>query len=312
MKGIFPVSLACVLFLFQGSPVLAGRVVPITPDPVYAAFPAYRIDGHMEKISIIGSGPGSEELQSGLTKLFMERTEIRVVEPGNLQSVLAGKVIEYHTGIAPADAQALSRMFQIDHLLLFDVEMAPYSAYRFGGRDYALISLKIVNTMDGEVLFQASRNIGMRIDDPRKYGYTGNNEMDVPGLRYAAFASLAYELRYALGDVALGCSLGPGSNVVGQILVGSVGDRAGIQKGDAIVGINDTKISTEQDIVVLFNKKIIKQGDEITIKIEREGKVSERHVKFPIIPPRPGKKWDKEKGEGVEESPEEEPKTTNF
>ena len=138
MKGLLLVSIGCVLFLFQGSPALARREVPVTPDPVYAAFPAYRIDDRMQRISIIGSGTGSEELRSALTKFLTERTEIKVVEPGNLQSVLAGKVIEYHTGIAPSDAQVLSRMFQIDHLLLFDVEMAPYSAYRFGGRDYAL------------------------------------------------------------------------------------------------------------------------------------------------------------------------------
>ena len=108
-----------------------------------------------------------------------------MVEPANLQSVLAGKIIEYHTGIAPADAQALSRMFQIDHVLLFDVEMAPHSAYRFGGKYYAIVNLKIVNTLNGEILFQASRNVGITYDDPHKYGYTQINELDFPDLDVA-------------------------------------------------------------------------------------------------------------------------------
>ncbi len=272
-----------------GGPASNARRVPATFEPVYASLPSYRIDNQLERISIIGSGPDYEQMQSGLTKLFTERTEIKVVEPANLQSVLAGKVIEYRTGISPSDAQLLSRMFQIDHLLLFDIEMAPYSAYKFGGRDYAVVNLKIVNTVDGEILFQASRNVGALIDDPRKYGYVVNNEQDAPRLRYAAFASLAYELRYAINDVVIGWVLKPGTNVISEVLVGSVADNDGIQKDDAIVRVNGTKVSNESEMNAYIRANRMKQGDEVTFTIERQGKTLEKRVKYPVIPQRPEK-----------------------
>ncbi len=195
MLSLLSVFMVFGALLLKGSPVFARREVPMKVDPLTASFPSHRIDDQMRRISIIGSGPDCDEMQSAFTKYFLERTEIKVVEPANLQSVLAGKIIEYHTGIAPSDAQALSRMFQIDHVLLFDVEMAPHSAYRFGGRFYAVINLKIVNTLNGEILFQASRNVGITYDDPRKYGYTQINELNFPEpIDGGAFNSLAHEL----------------------------------------------------------------------------------------------------------------------
>ena len=297
MVGVLSVFMVFGALLFGGSPVFAGREVPTKFDPVTASFPSHRIDDQMGRISIIGNGPNCDQIQSILTKVFLEKTQVKVVEPANLQSVLAGKIIEYHTGIAPADAQALSRMFQIDHVLLFDVEMAPYSAYRFGGRYYAVINLKIVNTLNGEILFQASRNVGITCDDPRKYGYTQMLELNDPRPAHAAFNTLAHELRYALGDVSMGCVFKPGTNVITDLLIGSVADKAGIQKGDVLVSINDTTISSDQDVTALFNKKSIKQGDEVVVKVERGGKVLERTVKFPIIPFLHQKKWEQgEKG----------------
>ncbi len=68
----------------------------------------------------------------------------------------------------------------------------------------------------------------------------------------------------------------PGTNVITDLLIGSVADKAGIQKGDVLVGINDTKISSQQDVAALFNMKSIKQGDEVVVKVERGGKVPER------------------------------------
>jgi hypothetical protein len=295
-----------------GRPAYNTRQVAVTMDPLYTSLPAYRIDNQMRRISIVGSGPDYERIQSALTKLFTERTEVKVIEPANLQSVLAGKIIEYQTGISPADAQLLSRMFQIDHVLLFDVEIAPYSAYKLGGKNYAVINLKIVNTVNGEILFQASHGAQATVDDPHKYGYGYVNETDLPGVRNAALASLAYELRYALNDAMMGWVLNPGTNVVGDVLVGSVADKAGIQKGDAIVGINDTKISTDQDILALANRKALKQGEEATIKMERNGKMSKRRVVFPVIPVRPQTKWDKQTEEGTEESPGDKSKTLDF
>ncbi len=289
------------------------RVVPTTLDPVYAAFPTHRIDDRIHVISIVGSGPGYEEIASALTKFFVERTDIKVVEPGNLQSVLAGKIIEYRTGVATSDAQLLSRMLQIDHLVLFDVESAPWADYRFGGRNYALINLKIIDTKNGEVLFQTSRNIGARMEDPRKYGYTQINQSDAPReWRAAAYTSLIHEMRYALGDVSLGWVLKPSTNVVSTVLVGSLADRAGIRKGDTIVGINDTSISSDLDIVPLFAKGKREQGDEIVVKIERDGKVLEQRIRYPVVPFLPRRKWENEMGKGVGESPDQESKTLNF
>ncbi len=290
MLGLLSVFMVFGALLLKGSPVFAGREVPGEMDPLTASFPSYRIDDQMRRISIIGSGPYCDEIESAVTKYFLERTKTKVVEPANLQSVLAGKIIQYHTGVAPADAQALSRMLQIDHLLLFDIETAPHGAYRFGGRYYALMNLKIVNTLNGEVLFQTSRNVGVTYDDPRKYGYTQINVSDSRGLVRAAFFSLSHELGYVLGDVHMGLYFKRGTNVILDVLIGSGADKAGIQKGDVLVGVNDAKISTGEDLA--SSTSAVKQGDEVVVKVERDRKVLERRVKFPVVPFPPQRKLD--------------------
>jgi hypothetical protein len=313
MRFLTLVFVAAVVLFSQEPSAFARRQVPTTLEPLVAAAPSYRIDDQIRRISIVGSGPGSGEIESGLTRLFMDRTDITVIEPANLRSVMAGRAIEYRTGIAPEDAQTLSRMLQIDHIVLFDVEMAPHSAYKFGGRSYARISLKIVDTRNGEVLLQLMRNVGIHIEDPRKYGYTHNLERDAPELRNGAMRSLVYELRYALGDVAVGWHGKTGTNVLTYVLVGSAADTAGLQAGDIIVGINDAKVSSEREIAAFFGRGKNKQGDEIVVKIERDGKTMERRMKFPLIPFRSGKKGDKLRDQGpVEEPQKEAPKTAIF
>jgi hypothetical protein len=299
---VLALAFVCVVF---DPEVFAKGDVRVVYEPMVAHLPSCQIADRIQKISILGSGPGADQRESSLTKLFMDRTEIRVVEPANLRSAMTGKIIEYRTGIAPEDAQALSQLLQIDHLVLFDIETAPHSAYRFGGRFYARMSLKIVNTLSGEVVFQSSRNVGSAIDDPRKYGYAQASELDSSLLRNAIAFSLDYELRYALGDTMLGWITKSGTNIVGALLVGCVADRAGIRPGDAIVGLNDTKISSGQDIASFFPKGRFKQGDEVLVKVERDGKIMECRVKFPVIPFRKGTGVDRLGAQGPEQDPGE-------
>ena len=84
MVGVLSVFMVFGALLFEGSPVFARRDVPAKLDPATASFPSHRIDDQMRRISIIGNGPDSDEMESVLTKSFLERTEIKVVEPANL------------------------------------------------------------------------------------------------------------------------------------------------------------------------------------------------------------------------------------
>ena len=61
-------------------------------------------------------------------------------------------------------------------------------------------------------------------------------------------------------------------------------DNVGIQKGDAIVGINGTKVSNQSEIDVYSHAHRTSQGDEATIMVERQGKTLEKRVKYPVIP----------------------------
>jgi predicted metalloprotease with PDZ domain len=196
---------------------------------------------------------------------------------------------------------------------LFDVETAPHSAYRIGGRKYVVVNIKIVNTRNGEVLFQASSNFGVVYNDPRKYGYREISDGHAPTLTRGAYFVLSHQLAYAMGDVFAGLKFESGTNVVVETLAGSVSDGAGIKKGDKIIGINDKEVFAFRDFVALVDGKTIKQGDEVVVKIERDGKTMERRMKFPLIPFRSEKKGDKLRDQGpVEEPQKEAPKTAIF
>ena len=91
LKSLLLLVLACTPFLLPVSPVFAAQAVPTTLDTFHAVFPRYRIDNEMQRISIAGSGPGAAELESSLTKVFLERTDIKVVEPANVRSAMAGR-----------------------------------------------------------------------------------------------------------------------------------------------------------------------------------------------------------------------------
>jgi hypothetical protein len=267
-----------------------GREVRKTPPPeidrAFARYPAYRIDGKIQRICIIGNGDGKTEIASHLTTFFMDRTVVKVVEPGNLQAILGGKLIEYGTGLTHSESQALSQMLQIDTILLFEEKISPYRDYQYGGRASVTINLKLVNTLNGEVLYQTNSTMGALFQDPRRYGYSSMNELPTnafDALRRGSLWGLTMELSYAMGWASIGYLLkSEFETIVSNVAIDSVADRMGIKTGDKILEVNGIKIYRAADIVAMA--KQLTQGDEITIRYEREGKNFEAKSKVPVIP----------------------------
>ena len=253
-------------------------------DKVFATYPKYRIDDKMQKICIIGSGEGRSETTNLLTNFFMRETSVKIVEPGNLQAILGGKIIEYGTGLTHSESQALSQMLQIDHILLFEEKVSPHRDYEYGGRATVTINLKIVDTLNGEVIYQTVHSIGVNYKDPRKYGFTGVMEMPtyrVNDLRNGCFQSLSHELSYAMGRYFMGMLIKQTDDpIVQNTVVNSISDRAGIKIGDKIVEVNGKKIKHFSDIP----REETKQGDDVKLKVEREAKILEFDLKIPLIP----------------------------
>ena len=259
------------------------------PKKLYANYPKYRIDNKVNKIGILGKGPGQSEISSGLTQLIMKSTNIKVVEPGNLQSVLGGKIIEYGTGLTTTESQALSQMLQIDHVILFEDKISPHRDYIYGGRAYNQIYLKIINTLNGEIIFQTASGVGMIYKDPRPYGYSSIDELSTSSMnqiRYGNFNCIAFELMYILGSVKIGVTFTNdlNQNLVYAVMVNSPADKAGIKEGDRIIEINGINIKNSSDYYNYLEKKTPKQGDVLKFKIERGGILRIVEVKFPVIP----------------------------
>ena len=118
------------------------------PMPVrsMAIYPKFRIDNKIAKVSIIGTGTGQNEISTYLTKFITETTSIKVVEPGNLKSILGGRIIEYRTGLTGTESQIIAQMLQIDHIILFEEKISPHEDYKYGGPAYDQINLKIMNS----------------------------------------------------------------------------------------------------------------------------------------------------------------------
>jgi len=64
-------------------------------------------------------------------------------------------------------------------------------------------------------------------------------------------------------------------------MVDSISDRAGIKINDKIVELNGKKINRFSD---LPPREEAKQGDDIKVKLEREGIILEFNLKVPVIP----------------------------
>ena len=256
-------------------------------DKPFARYPSYRIDDKMQRISIIGSGTGNLEITSFLTKLFVEASNIKVIESGNLQAILGGKVIEYHTNLTESESQRLAQMLQIDHILLFNEKISPYKDYVYGGRCAVTIDLKIASILTGEVVYQSMQSFGGYYDI-KKAGADHMFELPtstIGTLRAFCLAYLSYELIYAIGGWEAGAVLVPNDTAIAYVLPNSLADRAGVQARDRVIEINGMKVHSETDLRAVA--KNIKQGDEIRAKIERGGKTLEFSSKIPQIPFKP-------------------------
>jgi hypothetical protein len=259
----------------------------IRPDPTYLTYPKYRIDHLIRKICIIGNGENKDAISSHLTQLSMKYTSspIKVVQPGNLESVLKGRIIEFETGLTRDESQALSQMLQIDHVFLFSEKISPRQDYIYGGRCYAQISLKIINTINGEIIFQTIKEWGVYYPDPRPT-FSSVSQQPSQNISRVCFHMIAGELMYAFGDTKTG--LEPKDTappfIVGKVWMNSPAQKAGIQKGDKIIGIDGITVSSFLDYDNFIENIQPKQGSTLKVQIERGGKVLEVDIRYPVIP----------------------------
>lgn len=259
---------------------------PNLDDHLYAVYPKYRIDNKIERIVIIGNEPS---LTSILTSEFMEWTDIKIVEPGNLQAILGGAIIEYGTGLTQAQSQALSQMLQVSHILLFDEKISPHRDYIYGGRAENKINLKILNTLTGEIIFQASSNFGALYTDPRKYGYGYLQELptsEANKFRIINAYIIGFKLGYALGLAPTGIipSNEEGKVSLFNVLVDSPAYRAGIKKGDNILEVNSIRVNNLPEYINVIKRLRPKQGDIMQFKIKRQEQIMNFKVELPVIP----------------------------
>lgn len=264
-------------------------------DLVYGTYPAYRIDKLLGKICIVGSGEGKDEISAFLTQRIMEWSpNIVIIEPGNLEAVLGGSVIEYGTGLGKDEAQALSQLLQVDHVLFFDEKDTPHEEYIYGGRQETQIRLKIVNTRSGQIVFQTVKRWGAYFPDPRPtFSHITAQSNQIP--RNFCISMLDFELAYVLGHVYAGLRWEPGSMVVSKVLSDSPADISGIKEGDRILSIAGIKIRGGSHVkAVLRNSK---QGDTQKVGLERNGKHIEVEINYPVISEHPSVEREKEKKE---------------
>jgi hypothetical protein len=281
------------MLMFLNSCATGGKEVrtpiPVEWDKSTVSYPKYRIDNKVQRLSIIGSGEGTNTTANYLTKMFMETTNVKVVEPGDFQAILGGKIIKYSTGLTAADSQALSQMLQIDHIVLFEEKLSPYRDYQYGGRKSLTINLKILNTLNGEVVYQATHSFGGNMPDPRIFGYPSINKMstfELELLHEACFVILSHELSYAMGNYILGWRYkNENGLIVDNILPNSVVDKAGIKTNDNILEYSGVKVQGVNDLL-----RRMKQGDDVRVKVIREGKILEFNLKIPAIPFMPEEK----------------------
>lgn len=268
----------------------------------FVVYPKYRIDNKIKRICIIGVGTVQSEITPLLTKLIMEQSDVKVIEPGNLQAILGGKIIEYGTGLTPNESQVIAQMFQVDHILIFEEKLSPHGNYRFGGRAYDQINLKIVNTKSGVIIFQSTKNLGVKFKDPRPYGYTHIDEVAEVDIRGLSLVSILAELSYSLGSFKIGIQPENNKNqlIVLGIIENSPADRGGIKIGDKIIEINQIKVNNDKEYGNCLESLKPKQGDVLKFKLERDGKILDVEVKIPVIPFSPSEPKKEEQKRGME------------
>jgi hypothetical protein len=277
----------------------------IKRDSLYASYPDYRIDSQIHKICIIDNGKeGAHEISAMLRIVFMEvmSPPITILTPGTLKLFLNGKLIDYEKGLTRAEAQAVSDLLQVDHILLFDEMRTAYEDYQFGGTFRVSIRLKIINASNGETIFQSSKTYGARYPDPRPnyHGWMPLSNKDINPLRTACMDMFEFELTYALGGVRAGWAvekdLEPSAPaVIGLIMKDSPAYRAGIRKGDVVVEVSGNSIQSFSDFNRVLTNSRFEQGNRIVVKVERNGELLDLELEYPYIPGLPPKEIEKDK-----------------
>ncbi|MBC8178647.1 MAG: PDZ domain-containing protein [Deltaproteobacteria bacterium] len=267
----------------------------IKRDTIHATYPKHRIDNLIKKICIIGTGEGVGHISSRLTELIMKSpSNIEVIESGNLDVVLGGRILEYKTGLTRDEALALSQLIQVDHVLYFDAKTTPYANYKYGGRLSVQIALKIVDTRNGNIIYQLTKVWAMTYPPADRFFWSPVPDADL----YHMLSNLvAFELCNALGMANLGVTFKRDATgaVVYGVFSGSPGERAGLREWDKLVELNGVTIHSYAD-VKNYRKigKRIKQGETVKAKIERDGEILEVELRFPFIRFAPEKKRYKE------------------
>lgn len=270
------------------------------PDTLFAVYPAYRIYPSPSRVCVFGTGEGKDDITSWLTKGLIElEPPIKVIEPGNLEAVFRGKILEHATGLSPEETQALSQMLQVDYILFFQETISPLEAYRYGGRFFDQVNLKIFNSINGEVVFQTTREHGVTYSDLRQYGGFSHRDPNlVKWARAMCIRQIAFELRYALGYSDAGILFSERPCEVEDVLVNSPAHKAGLKKGDKIIAINDMPVSNPQDMKSAIKKfGLDYQGLKPYVTIERNGTTSEIVIELPSIPMSPSRDFQEEKKE---------------
>ena len=297
MKFKICLTVICLLFfvsLISCQSRIERAQSQIKYDTIHATYPKHRIDNLIKKICIIGTGEGVGHISSRLTELIMKSpSNIEVVEPGNLDAVIGGRILEYKAGLTRDEALALSQLVQVDHVLYFEAKTSPYADYKHGGSLSMRIALKIVNTRTGNITYQLTKIWSKTYPPANRFFWTRVPTVD---LYHATSNLVAFEVSNAFGMARDGllCKRDKSGAVIWTTLSGSPGEIAGIREGDKLVEFNGVRIRSFTDFKNFWKTTPVKQGETVKAKIERDGEILEVELKFPFIPFAPEKKRYKE------------------
>lgn len=280
-------SLLIIFFVFTvASCATISEVPPSQFDPIYASYPKYRIDDVVKKVILIPDGELSNSLQSTVKEFFVRELETEVIEPDNLQSVIGGAILGYNSGITQEQAQAISQILHVDHVVFYKTIPPAHESYKFGGRVVARIDFKIVDPIDGKIVFSSHSQFVNKVVDPRKYGYAYNTELledqKVVVLGYA-FDILSYQLRYTFGKASSGWGLSGDLTVLNVFLEGPA-FNAGIRRGDRIVEYDSIPVNSIAELRHNPHIKDPEQGKTKQVKVRRNNKILEFNLEYPVIP----------------------------
>jgi len=266
--------------------------IPTYDNLIIANYPKYRIDDNINVVCLILDTENKSYYESGINNLLILHPNIRLINPENISSIIGSKILEYGTGLTREQSIQLSKLLQVDHIIYISERISPHSDYKFGGRAYIQLDLKIISSIDGEIVFKATGNFGIYYIDPRPYGYSFRSEIDdstknhIRSLCWDKY--IKFPLMYALGDAADGYSVYLNSTIIDSIAINSPADKSGMKTGDVIMDIEGFKIDNFSD----FNRYYLshgldspkKQGDIRIIRVKRGSEIIECKIEFPIIP----------------------------